>query len=84
MPVGKGFGMKRSLKKRVGALVFVCLLLLGGAAETWAQYRVRVYRPGRYNRTRSVMSNRAAMRAALKRKQQRRQARRRVLRRTVN
>ena len=76
--------MTRSLRTRVGALVFVSLLLLGGAAETWAQYRVRVYNPGRYNRTRQSTSNRAAVRAALKRKKQRQKARRRILRRTVN
>jgi hypothetical protein len=76
--------MTRSLRTRVGALAFVCLLLPGGAAEALAQYRVRVYNPGRYNRTRQTMSNRAAARAALKRKKQRQRARRRVLRRTVN
>lgn len=71
------------LRKRAGSLVFACLLLLGGAAEVWAQYRTRVYNPGRYNRTRRVMNNRAAARAALKRKKQRQKARRKVLRRTV-
>jgi hypothetical protein len=67
---------------RVGALVFGLLLLLGGAAEVWAQrYRVRVYNPGRHARTRRAMSNRAAVRAALKRKQQRqRQRQRRAIR----
>lgn len=76
--------MKRGLRRRVGALVFACLLLLGGAAETWAQYRVRVYNPNVYSRNRQTMSNRAAARAALKRKKQRQKARRKVLRRTVN
>lgn len=77
--------MTRVLRKRVGALAFACLLLLGGAAEAFAQYRrVRVYNPGRYHRTRQTMSNRAAARAALKRKKQRQKARRKVLRRTVN
>lgn len=76
--------MTRSLNKRVGALAFACLLLLGGAAEVFAQYRMRAYNPGRYNRTRQSMSNRAAARAALKRKKQRQKARRKVLRRTVN
>lgn len=76
--------MTRGLRKRVGALAFAWLMLLGGAVETWAQYRVRVYNPGRYSRTRQSMSNRAAARAALKRKKQRQKARRRVLRRTVN
>ncbi len=77
--------MTNSLRKRVGALAFACLLLVGGAAEVLAQYRrVRVYNPGRYNRTRQSMSNRAAARAALKRKKQRQKARRKALRRTVN
>ncbi|MBV8859005.1 MAG: hypothetical protein JOZ02_18880 [Acidobacteria bacterium] len=75
--------MKRVLRRRLGAFVFACLLLLGGAAEALAQ-RVRVYNPGRYNRTRQTMSNRAAARAALKRKRQRRHARRRASRRTVS
>jgi hypothetical protein len=76
--------MTRVLRTRVGALAFACLLLLGGAAEALAQYRVRVYNPGRYGRTRQTMSNRAAARAALKWKRQRRHARRRALRRTVS
>ena len=76
--------MKRSLRTKAGSLVFACLMLLGGAAEVWAQYRVRVYNPGRYSRTRQSMSNRAAARAALKRKRQRQKARRRALRRTIN
>lgn len=76
--------MKRGLSRRAGALAFACLMLLGGAAEVWAQYRVRVYNPGRHSRTRSATSNRAAARAALKRKKQRQKARRRALRRTVN
>ena len=77
--------MKRSLRTRVGLVVFACLLLTGGAAETWAQYRVNVYNPGTYSSTRQTMSNRAAQRAALKRKKQKRQkAHRRALRQTVN
>ena len=75
--------MKRSLRTRAGALAFACLMLLGGAAETWGQYRVRVYNPNVYSRTRQTMSNRAAVRAALKRKKQRQKARRKALRRTV-
>jgi hypothetical protein len=74
--------MMRSLRTKVGALVFGLLMLLGGAAEVWAQrYRVRVYNPGRHGRTRRAMSNRAAVRAALKRKKQRqRQQQRRAVR----
>lgn len=75
--------MKRSLSTKVVALAFACTLLLGGAAEALAQYRVRVYNPGRYSRTRTSMSNRAAARAAIKRKKKRQRARRRALRRTV-
>jgi len=76
--------MTRDLRTRVGALVFACLLLLGGAAEALAQYRVRVYNPNVYGRTRQTMSDRAAARAALKRKKQRQKARRKALRRTVS
>lgn len=78
--------MAKGLNKRVGAFVFACLLLLGGAAETLAQYRrVRVYNPGRYNRTRRSMSNRAAVRAAMRRKRRhQRRVRRTILRQTVN
>lgn len=82
--------MRKSLRTRVGALVFVWLLLLGGAAEVWAQrYRVRVYNPSRHARTRRATSDRAAARAALKRKKlrQRRAAARahhRISRQTVN
>lgn len=48
-------------------------------------YRVRVYNPGNYRRTRNSMSNRAAVRAALKRKKQRRAAaRNKRLRRNIN
>ncbi len=78
--------MKRSLRTRVGSLAFACLMLLGGAAEAWAQYShptVNVYNPGNYSSTRQTMSNRAALRAALKRKKQRQKARRKALRRTV-
>ena len=67
-------------------MVFAFLLLVGGAAETWAQYRVNVYNPSTYSRTRQTMTNRAVLRAALKRKKQkqRQKARRRALRQTVN
>jgi NAD(P)-dependent dehydrogenase (short-subunit alcohol dehydrogenase family) len=75
----------RNVKSRLAA-GFACALLLScWAAEAFAQgYRVNVYNPGNYSRTRQTMSNRAALRAALKRKQQRQRARRKALRRTVN
>ncbi|HEX8354372.1 MAG TPA: hypothetical protein VF611_15815 [Pyrinomonadaceae bacterium] len=81
--------MRKRLSTRVGALAFAWLLLLGGAAEVFAQrYRVRVYNPGRHARTRRAMSNRAAARAALKRKKQRQRraarAHHMISRRTVN
>lgn len=76
--------MKRSRRTRAGALAFACLLLLGGAAEAWAQDRVHVSNPTVYSRTRQNPSDRAAARAALKRKKQRQKARRTALRRTVN
>jgi hypothetical protein len=61
-----------SLRTRVGAVVFTCLLLAGGAAEVFAQrYRVRVHNPSRHNRTRRATSSRAAARAALKKKKKR-------------
>ena len=77
--------MKRISRTRIGALAFACLLLLGGAAEAWAQggYTVRVYNPGVYSGTRQTMTNRAVTRAALKRKKQRQKAHRKALRRTV-
>ena len=52
------------------ALLGCLLLLSGGAAQVMAQrYRVRVYNPSRYGRTRQATTNRAAPRAALKKKQ---------------
>lgn len=74
--------MMRSQRTKVVSLVFGLLMLLGGAAEVWAQrYRVRVYNPGRHARTRRSMSNRAAARAALRRhKQRQRQRQRRAVR----
>jgi hypothetical protein len=75
------------LRTRVGALAFAFVILLGGAAEAWAQagrYRVRVYNPKVYSRTRQTMTDRAVMRASLKRHRQRQRARRRALRRTVD
>ena len=77
----------RSLKNRVAALSVCALLLAAAAAEVPAQgYRVNVYNPGNYSRTRQTMSNRAALRAALKRKRLRRaaKARRAASRRPVN
>jgi hypothetical protein len=60
-------------------------VLVTSGAEVWAQgYRVNVYNPNVYSRTRQTMSNRAALRAALKRKKHRQKARRKVLHRTVN
>lgn len=81
-------GVTRGVKVRLAAL-FVCALLLlpGGAAKVSAQgYRVNVYNPGNYARTRQTMSNRAALRAALKRKRLKRaaRARRPAARRTIN
>ncbi|HEY0170857.1 MAG TPA: hypothetical protein VGB98_07530 [Pyrinomonadaceae bacterium] len=54
-----------NLTGRFAALPLCALLAAGAAAEVWAQgYRVRVYNPGVYDRTRRSMSNRAAARAA--------------------
>ena len=71
----------RKAKSGLAALLLCVLVTAGGAAEVWAQgYRVRVYNPGVYGRTRRSMSNRAAARAALKRKQQRKRQQRRTAR----
>ena len=75
----------RKVTRRLMVLFACALLLSGGAAEVWAQrYRVRVYNPGRYARTRQSMSNRAAVRAALKKKKKTARMRRATSRRTVN
>lgn len=63
--------------KRGFAALFACALFTWAGAEAPAQrYRVNVYNPQVYSRTRQTMTNRAALRAALKRKRQRRAARR--------
>lgn len=72
LTIGLGPNMLMSLRKKIVTIACVWLLL-GVGAEVLAQgYRVQVYNPGVYNRTRQVMSNRAAFRAALKRKRERR------------
>lgn len=63
----------RSLKGGLAAL-FACALLSAGAEVSAQGYRVNVYNPGTYSRTRQTMSNRAALRAALKRKRLKRAA----------
>ena len=79
--------LARSVKGGLAAL-FACALLLPPGAEVLAQgYRVNVYNPGNYSRTRQTMSNRAALRAALKRKRLKKRAasrKRAVSPRTVN
>lgn len=60
-------GLTGSVKGRLAAL-FACALLLSGAEASAQGYRVNVYNPGNYSRTRQTMSNRAALRAALRRK----------------
>ncbi|HEV2861537.1 MAG TPA: hypothetical protein VGX48_11055 [Pyrinomonadaceae bacterium] len=65
----------RKAKSRLAALFLCAFVLVGGAAEVWGQgYRVKVYNPQVYSRTRQTMSNRAAARAALKKKQRQRRA----------
>ena len=80
-------GVARSLRGRLAALCLCALTTPGGAAEVSAQgYRVSVYNPGTYARTRQTMSNRAALRAALKRRRLRaaRRSKRAAARRAVN
>ena len=61
--------LTRRVKGRLAALFACALFVSGAAAEASAQgYRVNVYNPGNYSRTRQTMTNRAALRAALKRK----------------
>jgi hypothetical protein len=60
-------GVLKSFKGRLATL-FACALLLSGVEVLAQGYRVNVYNPGDYSRTRQTMSNRAALRAALKRK----------------
>ena len=75
-------GLARNVKGAVAAL-FACALSLSGAEALAQGYRVNVYNPGNYSRTRQTMSNRAALRAALKRKRLKRKARaRRAARRS--
>jgi spermidine/putrescine-binding protein len=64
-------GVMRSLARSVKgglAALFACALLLSGAEASAQGYRVNVYNPDTYSRTRQTMTNRAALRAALKRK----------------
>lgn len=75
----------REAKSRLAALFLFAFVSACGAAEAWGQgYRVRVYNPNIYSRTRQTMSNRAAARAALKKSRQRRAARARAARRNIN
>ncbi len=76
----------RNLKARLAAACLCALVALGAGVEVSAQYRVNVYNPGNYSRTRQTMSNRAAVRAALKKKRLKRaaKARRAAARRNVN
>ena len=67
------------VKGRLAALFACALCVAGAAAEAPAQgYRVNVYNPGNYSRTRQTMTNRAALRAALKRKRLRKASARRA------
>ena len=58
------------LRQRVFILLGSSVLILGSFCLAHGQYtrsrRVRVYNPGRYHRTRSEMSRRAAMRKVFK------------------
>ncbi len=69
--------MRRARKNLTALLVFAALMF-GGVVQARAQYsgRVRVYHPGNYHRTRTQMSNRAAMRKVIRKMKRRRAARR--------
>ena len=63
----------RSTRNNLLALLVFTALLFAGAVSARAQYSgsVTVYNPGTYERTRTLMSNRAAMRKVLKMKRRR-------------
>ncbi len=60
----------RSLHKRITILLMSIILLMGCFVSAQAQYsrsrRVRVYHPGRYNKTRVVMNRRALRRKIIR------------------
>ena len=62
----------RRLRQKILMLFGLAALLLGSLCIAQGQYtrsrRIRVYNPGTYNRTRSVMSRRAAMRKVFKKR----------------
>ena len=70
----------RSTRSKLIALLVFTALLLGGVASIRGQFsgsrRVRVYNPGTYHRTRSVISRRAAVHKIHKKKKRHRAARR--------
>ena len=63
------------LQQKIIILFGSIALVLGGFCL--AQGQIRVYNPQIYNRTRTTMSNRAAMRAALRKARQRAAAKKR-------
>ena len=73
--------MKSGLRKKLFFLLAGAALLLGSVCPAPGQFsgsrRVRVYNPGRYQRTRAATSRGAALRKALKKRQRHRAAGRR-------
>ncbi len=69
------------MRNKLLILLGSAALLLASVCPVLAQFsgsrRVRVYNPGRYHRTRTEMSRRAAMRKVLKKKRHRAARRRR-------
>ena len=63
----------RSTRSKLIVLLVFTALLWGSLAAVQGQYsgRVRVYNPGNYHRTRTLMSRRAALRKILKKKRHR-------------
>lgn len=62
----------RRLRQKIFMLFGIAALLLGSLCIAQGQYtrsrRVRVYTPRTYNRTRSVMNRRAAMRKVVRKR----------------
>ena len=68
------------MRKKIAVLIGSVVLLLECFSLAQAQYtRVRVYNPGTYHNTRTVMSRRAAMRKVMKKHRKAVRKRRRAL-----
>lgn len=68
--------MRCSYNRRAVIFMLIIVFIAPGVIIRAQGYRVQVYNPQIYSRTRQTMSNRAALRAALKRKRERERRRR--------